>query len=274
MKLGTKIVQKSKVSGFKKKSDNKKNFSFIGKFPRQITKKLKEFSRQFIGIRSKFILKATFLGLSILGLYVIIPIITVEAQKLYEMKRETSYIQEEDLVNVISQLTLNTSKVNDLNQRNIDIEASFSKIDFRAFVFDEYFRINNSPLYGTGKTIVAACIKYGAPQDCMIIPAIAQNETHLCKYYNSAEMFNCWGFGGPAQYRRRFNSFDEAILLVYNVLVNQYGRRYIIDPTLMQSTFCGDEPGCAYWGNNIKSIQNSINNLSIRLGFPNLYSLR
>jgi hypothetical protein len=157
-----------------------------------------------------------------------------------------------------------------LNYFSVDIGSK----DFRAFVFDEYFRINNSPLYGTGQIFVDKCIQYNAPKDCMIVVAIAQAETDLCKYFNSAEMYNCWGFGGPDQYRIRFNNFYEAIDRVYYSLVFYYGIRYILQPNLMQNTFCGNGPECVNWANNVLFAQNQINNFAIQLGFPSLYSLR
>jgi hypothetical protein len=58
--------------------------------------------------------------------------------------------------------------------------------DERAFILDEYFKANSSPLYGTGKYFVAACDQYGAPKDCITTVAIARAETDLCKYHNSA----------------------------------------------------------------------------------------
>jgi len=175
-------------------------------------------------------------------------------------------------------LDINTSS----NNIGLNIEGNLinyfsvdtSTKDFRAFVFDEYFRVNNSPLYGTGQIFVDKCIQYNAPKDCMIVVAIAQAETDLCKYFNSAEMYNCWGFGGPDQYRIRFNNFYEAIDRVYYSLVFYYGIRYILQPSLMQNTFCGNGPECVNWANNVLFAQNQINNFAIQLGFPSLYSLR
>ncbi|MCS7317381.1 MAG: hypothetical protein NZZ41_03550 [Candidatus Dojkabacteria bacterium] len=146
--------------------------------------------------------------------------------------------------------------------------------DFRAYVLDEYFRINQSPLYGMGEYIVEICDRYNAPRDCMILPAIAWAETNLCKSPWSASIYNCWGFGGPGENRFRYNSFYESIERVYYSLVFLYGRYYILNPREMQSTFCGRGDECTYWANNVLFAQYQINNLSISLGFPSLYSLR
>ena len=83
------------------------------------------------------------------------------------------------------------------------------RIDMRAYVLDEYFKANQSPLYGTGKVFVAACDKYKAPRDCTIVAAIARAETNLCRYHTSADYFNCWGFGGGNADRQYFGSWQE-----------------------------------------------------------------
>lgn len=161
-------------------------------------------------------------------------------------------------------------------------EKSFKKLsssigikkDIRAHIFDLYFFENNSPLYGQGKTIVDACDHFGAPKDCIILVAIAKNETDLCKYHNSAEMHNCWGFGGGGIYRIKFNSFEESIYRVTDVLVNQYGERFILDPSLMEGTFCGVSAECTGWGAKIKQFIYEIDNFSESKGFQNLTSYR
>lgn len=158
-----------------------------------------------------------------------------------------------------------------------DNSQPYSKLNYqdkRAYIIDQYFLKNQSPLYLQGNNIVEACINFNAPKDCTIIAAIAKNETDLCNYYNSFEMKNCWGFGGGGVHRRTFNSFEEAIFTITDVLVNQYGNRYIIDPTLMQSTFCGSEPGCENWGSKIKYFVNEIDTFGKNLGLGSILDYR
>ncbi len=148
--------------------------------------------------------------------------------------------------------------------------SGISTIDRRAYVLDEYFNRNNSPLYGTGQVMVDACEKYGAPSDCLIVAAIARNESNLCKYSYSADMHNCWGYGGGGVYRMTFSSFEESIDRVTRTLMEGYGPQYINDPSLMETTFCGNEPGCTNWGNKIKHFRSEINDLAIELGVGSL----
>lgn len=134
--------------------------------------------------------------------------------------------------------------------------------DVRAFVLDSYFNKNNSPLFGTGKDFVDACDRFGAPEDCIVVVAIARNESNLCKYLGSEEMKNCWGYGGPGIYRWKFDSFRSGIFQVTDILVNRYGLRFMEDPRLMERTFCGTEPTCPQWGENILFFMKEINDYS------------
>lgn len=142
--------------------------------------------------------------------------------------------------------------------------------DKRAYVLDKYFEKFNSPLVGLGIKFVEACEKYGAPKDCLVVAAIAQNESLFCTYPGSAEMHNCWGYGGPGIHRWRFDSFEAGINQVTDILVNRYGVEYMEDPRKMQRTFCGAEPACEYWGGNILSIMEAMNRFAIELGVGSL----
>ena len=156
----------------------------------------------------------------------------------------------------------NENNVSDTFSSNSN--ASF--VDKRAYVLDRYFESNNSPLAGYGKTFVEACDKYGAPKECITVVAISYNETHLCKYPGSKEMYNCWGFGGGGVYRMTFGSFYESIDRVTRVLVQQYGLKYMEDPSLMDGTFCGNEEGCNGWGSKIKYFMRDLRNYAASLG--------
>jgi hypothetical protein len=142
--------------------------------------------------------------------------------------------------------------------------------DKRTFVLERYFSANNSPLAGHAQDFVDACEKFGAPNDCLVVVAIAKNESNLCKYYMSAEMRNCWGYGGPGIHRWTFDSFKEGIYQVTDILVNKYGIEYMVDPRKMQRTFCGANPSCETWGGKILTIMDSIDAYAESLGVGKL----
>lgn len=167
-------------------------------------------------------------------------------------------------------------KIDQSIERKLHIDNEFfvneeiSYKDKRAFVLDRYFLANNSPLYGTGNDFVEACDRFGAPKNCIVVAAIAKNESDLCKYYGSEEMKNCWGYGGPGIHRWTFPSFKAGIDQVTDILVNRYGIEYMEDPRLMERTFCGDEPACETWGENILLIMSQIERFAASIGVENL----
>jgi|GEM_PF-1379056 len=159
-------------------------------------------------------------------------------------------------------------------QTNDSFSQKLEIMDFRAVVFDEYFRRNNSPLYGLGSVFVDRCEKYKAPKDCTIMVAIARAETDLCKYPPSQAQKNCWGFGGSGQNRYDFSSYAEGIDVVTERLANGYGYKCMIDPRAMEMVYCGQRPSCQGWGEVILKFMDGINKLSIEMGYQALYSLR
>lgn len=160
-----------------------------------------------------------------------------------------------------------------IKSNDFEVSSQANNIDKRIYVLDEYFKMRNSPLYGYAKTFVEACDRYGAPKDCLVVPAIARHETDLCKYYMSAEMKNCMGWGGGGEYRMTFNSFEEHINIAYDVLVNQYGLEFMRDPSLMDDTFCGPEAGCKGWGYRVKVLEQEIDDFGVSLGVGRLSEL-
>ncbi len=152
--------------------------------------------------------------------------------------------------------------------------SSFKAVDKRIYVLDEYFKSRNSPLYGQAVHFVEACDKYGAPVDCISTAAIARHETDLCNYYNSADYFNCMGWGGAGPHRMKFSSFEEHIYRATDVLVNQYGPEYMDDPRLMERVFCGPQDECINWGNRILFFMRQIDDFSESLGVGRLTDLR
>lgn len=159
-------------------------------------------------------------------------------------------------------------------QKPKNIKSTFKSLDKRAYVLEEYIRVRNSPLIGMGRVFVEACDRYGAPRDCLSTIAIARHETDLCKYYYSAEMRNCMGWGGGGEYRMRFNSFEDHINIATDVLVNQYGPQYMNDPRLMEKVFCGPQDECIGWGARVLRIMNEIDDFGVSLGVGRLSELR
>ncbi len=164
---------------------------------------------------------------------------------------------------------------NTLLKTSISASSSLGLQDMRAFVLDQYFLANQSPLYGTGNLFVAACDKYATPKDCTTLAAIARAETDLCKYGISATYYNCWGYGGGGIYRIHFDSWERSIETVTMSMALKYGNAFILDPSTGEKVFCGSEPGCTGWGNRVKYHMQLISDYAKQLGFDkSLFELR
>lgn len=140
--------------------------------------------------------------------------------------------------------------------------------DYKSFVFDKYFEANNSPLEGYGKNFVEACKRYGAPDDCLLMVAIAKAETDLCKTGRSDAQKNCWGFGGSGSNRIVWSDYETAIDEVTRRVMEGYGTRFFNDANNGELYYCGRH--CTKWGDVVNSYKYQINEFGISLGFPSM----
>lgn len=154
------------------------------------------------------------------------------------------------------------------------VKEKYKGVDVREYVFDEWFKLNNSPLAGQADLFVDACDRFGAPRDCITIVAITGHETNYCKYYISYQQNNCMGWGGAGPNRIVFPNMKAHIDTATDVLVNQYGIRFLLEPRLMQRTFCGPQAECDNWGNSVELKVSQIDQFAESLGVGRLTNLR
>jgi len=155
------------------------------------------------------------------------------------------------------QNTANSSRV--LAATNIPLtttKMSYKTYDYRARVFDLYFKKEDSPLYGKGQSFIDACDKYGAPKDCTLLPAIARIETNLCRTGISYVQFNCWGYGGSGENRINYPNYESAIDEITRRLMQGYTIQFFEDPEYGELTYCG--PHCYRWGDHVKQVQTEL----------------
>jgi len=190
------------------------------------------------------------------------------------LANKPSDLQSEPSDNIVQDSLVLGDRVQIQAEDRKNYSGDFVYEDKRVYVLDQYFKSRNSPLYGQAIHFVEACDTYGAPKDCITTTAIARHETDLCKYIYSAEMHNCMGWGGAGEYRQSFNSFKEHIYVATDVLVNQYGVEYMIDPELMEDVFCGPQAECEGWGDRVKILMEELDSYSESIGMGRLSDLR
>lgn len=91
--------------------------------------------------------------------------------------------------------------------------------DIRIEILREYFSKHRSPLEEYAEYVVETADFYGL--DYRLIPAIAMQESNLCKKIPS-NSYNCWGFGIYGNKVKRFESYTEAIDTVTRTLARDY----------------------------------------------------
>lgn len=89
------------------------------------------------------------------------------------------------------------------------VGGSVDSGDGRVGKVTNFLEENNSPLTQYAGFIVNSADKYGI--DYRLVPAIAMQESTLCRTIPANAAYNCWGFGIYGKKRTSFNSYEEAI---------------------------------------------------------------
>jgi len=92
-------------------------------------------------------------------------------------------------------------------------------MDARPEIIKQYLKYYDSPLTPYSDFIVQTADKYKL--DYRLIPAIAQQESNLCKVI-PPDSYNCWGWGINSQSNLGFDSFQDGIETVSKGLRTEY----------------------------------------------------
>ncbi|HEX7042023.1 MAG TPA: hypothetical protein VF189_02135 [Patescibacteria group bacterium] len=99
------------------------------------------------------------------------------------------------------------------------MDASASLQDKRVGDLQSFFTTYHSPLLLYSQEIVTKADEYGI--DYRLLPAIAMQESGLCKKALSKAPYNCWGFGIYGKKITSFSSYDEAIDTITRYFANK-----------------------------------------------------
>lgn len=104
---------------------------------------------------------------------------------------------------------------------------------------EKFLGKHKSPLYPYARHIVEEAAKNGI--DYRLIPAIAMNESTLCKAipHNS---YNCWGWGIYGDKVTRFSSYQEAISIISEGLKKNYYDRGMASPSAIMTAYTPSSP--------------------------------
>lgn len=119
-------------------------------------------------------------------------------------------------------------------------KAEVKLVDGRVANLKNFFRKYNSPLYDFAEDIVRVADKYGF--DYRLLPAIAMQESTLCKYIPE-NSFNCWGYGIYGNQVLKFSSYKEAIEVVAQGLKKNYIDKGLTTPESVMKKYTPSSPG-------------------------------
>lgn len=106
--------------------------------------------------------------------------------------------------------------------------------DARPEIIKNYLEAYNSPLVSYSNYLVDIADKYQL--DFRLLPAIAQQESNLCKFIPPGG-HNCWGWGIHSEGTLGFDSFQEAIETVAYGLKTEYIDKGYITPEEIMSKY-------------------------------------
>lgn len=123
------------------------------------------------------------------------------------------------------------------------ISGSVEVADARPQIIKNYFIKYNSPLVKLADYIVKKSDEYGI--DYRLIPAIAQQESNLCKII-PPETYNCWGWGIHSKGTLGFQSYEEAINAVMSGLKTEYIDKGLTTPDTIWTKYTPSSPDGAW----------------------------
>lgn len=106
--------------------------------------------------------------------------------------------------------------------------------DARPEIVKQYLSSYESSLVNYSEFIVVMADKYGI--DYRLIPAIAQQESNLCKHI-PPDGFNCWGWGIHSRGTLDFDSFEHGIETVSEGLKSEYLDKGFVTPEEIMSKY-------------------------------------
>jgi hypothetical protein len=119
---------------------------------------------------------------------------------------------------------------------------------------ESFFAKNESPLYPYARFIVEQAHMYGV--DYRLIPAIAMNESTLCKNIHE-NSYNCWGWGIYGDKVTRFESYEDAIHTITKGIREQYYDRGMSSPSSIMRAYTPNSPN-GVWATKIEWVYRQI----------------
>ena len=132
------------------------------------------------------------------------------------------------------------------NSKNISMEATATGADARPVLIKKYLEKYKSPLAPYSDLIFQISEDYGF--EYYWIPAIAQQESNLCKKAPEGS-HNCWGYGIHKKGTLKFDNYELAIKSYAEYLKREYFDKGLNTPELIMTKYCPSSNGS--WANGV-----------------------
>ena len=130
--------------------------------------------------------------------------------------------------------------------KNISMEATATGADARPVLIKKYLEKYKSPLAPYSDLIFQISEDYGF--EYYWIPAIAQQESNLCKKAPEGS-HNCWGYGIHKKGTLKFDNYELAIKSYAEYLKREYFDKGLNTPELIMTKYCPSSNGS--WANGV-----------------------
>lgn len=128
-----------------------------------------------------------------------------------------------------------------------ELLTQFSTNDIRVANLKYFFRKYGSVLYDYADVFVTTADKYSL--DYRLLPAIAMQESNLCKYMYEGS-HNCWGWGIYGNKVTRFSSYPEAIETISKGIKLYYVDKGLTTPEAIMRKYTPPSDGSWAFGVN------------------------
>lgn len=136
--------------------------------------------------------------------------------------------------------TINSISYAALPNDNYNLSDKIITKEGRVEIVRQFLAKYESPLEENAIDIVQIADKYDL--DFRLIPAIAMQESNLCKKI-PPNSHNCWGFGIYGGKVTRFENYPQAIEIVTKTLATKYKARGLVTPEQIMSMYTPSSNG-------------------------------
>jgi hypothetical protein len=143
--------------------------------------------------------------------------------------------------------------------KNISVNATATGADARPILIKNYLERYNSPLVPYSDLIFQLSETYGF--EYYWIPAIAQQESNLCKKAPEGS-HNCWGYGINKAGTLKFDNYELALKSYAEYLKREYFDKGLNTPELMMGKYCPNSNGS--WANGVNQFINELKSGNFR----------